>query len=192
MMLWSNQADRLDDETLLAAMAVGDQRAGAVFVRRHQRGVYGLAVTICRDPHLADDIAQQAFERAWRHAGSFDARRGTARVWLHTIARRLCIDTLRAQITTPVDITDLEQWMTSAPDPVAHLGGVRADVHAVRSAIGLLSPEQRRVLLLATIHGHTLSEIAADEGIPLGTAKTRLRGALLSLRATLVTEKEGG
>lgn len=191
-MLWSTQTDRLDDETLLAAMAVGDQRAGAVFVRRHQRGVYGLAVTICRDASLADDIAQQAFERAWRHAASFDARRGTARVWLHTIARRLCIDAMRAQRTTPVDTSDLEQWMVSAPDPVGHLGGIRADVDAVRGAIGRLRPEQRRVLLLATIHGHTLNEIATDEGIPLGTAKTRLRSALIALRSTLVTEKEGG
>ena len=99
---------------------------------------------------------------------------------------------LRAQRATPVDTTDLWQGMTSEPDPVAGVAGARADGDAVRGAIGRLGAEQRRVLLLATIHGHTRSEIAADGGIPLGTAKTRLRSALHALRATLVTEKEGG
>ena len=49
----------------------------AVFVRRFQRRVFGLAVAMIGDAALADDLAQAAFERAWRHAGTFDARRGS-------------------------------------------------------------------------------------------------------------------
>ena len=56
------------DEALLAGMAVGDERAGVAFVRRYQRRVYGLALSMVGDPTLAEDIAQEALLRAWRHA----------------------------------------------------------------------------------------------------------------------------
>jgi RNA polymerase sigma-70 factor (ECF subfamily) len=75
-------ADRLPDETLLAGLGAGDAELAVAFVRRFQRLVYGVAVTIVRDPGAAEDIAQQTFERAWRHASMFDARHGAVRSWL--------------------------------------------------------------------------------------------------------------
>ncbi len=182
MVLWSTHADRLDDEALLAAMAMGDQQAGAVFVRRHQRAVYGLAITICRDPRVAEDVAQHTFERVWRHAGSFDPRRGTARVWMLTITRRLCIDFHRTRRSAPFDTDDLDPLLPVRPDAVGEEAATRADAHRARVHLAALPEEQRRVLVLAALRGHTLSEIAAAEGIPLGTAKTRLRTALLRMR----------
>ena len=171
-------------------MALGDQRAGAVFVRRHQRAVFGLAVTICRDSVLAEDIAQQTFERVWRHAASFDPRRGTTRVWMLTITRRLCIDAHRTRHSTPFDRDDLEPLLPTRPDEVGDEAATRADAHSARVLLSLLPDEQRRVLVLAALRGHTVSEIAAAEGIPLGTAKTRLRTALLRMR-DLMSESEG-
>ena len=67
-----------DDDALLGAMAAGDQDAAARFVRRHQRKVYGLAVSITGNGATAEDVAQEAFTRGWRHAGSYDARRASA------------------------------------------------------------------------------------------------------------------
>jgi RNA polymerase sigma-70 factor (ECF subfamily) len=66
----------VSDDTLLAGMGVGDERAGVAFVRRYQRRVYGLALSMVGDPVLAQDIAQEAFLRAWRHALVFDRRSG--------------------------------------------------------------------------------------------------------------------
>lgn len=188
--MWSTHADRLDDDALLAAMALGDQRAGAVYVRRHQRAVYGLAVTICRDAALAEDLAQQTFERVWRHAGSFDPRRGAARVWMLTITRRLCIDAHRTRHSTPFDRDDIEPLLPTRADYVGDEAAARADAHSARALLATLPEEQRRVLVLAALRGHTVSEIAAVEGIPLGTAKTRLRTALLRMR-DLMSESEG-
>ena len=54
----------------------GDMEAAAAFVRRFQSRVYGLALTMLRDPDLADEVAQETFVRAWRHAATYDARRG--------------------------------------------------------------------------------------------------------------------
>ena len=65
------------DEALLAGLAAGDRDAAAAFVRRFQRA-YGLALTIVRDRGEAEDVAQEAFVRAWRYARSYDARGAAA------------------------------------------------------------------------------------------------------------------
>src|SRR4051812_46023868 len=86
---------RASDEALLAALAAGDEEAAVAFVRRYQRRVYGLAVTLLGDRDLADDVAQEAMVRAWRHAAAFDVRRGSVSTWLLAITRNLAIDALR-------------------------------------------------------------------------------------------------
>jgi RNA polymerase sigma-70 factor (ECF subfamily) len=186
MVTWTSHADRLDDSALLAAMALGDHKAAAVFVRRHQRAVYGLAVTMCRDTRLAEDLAQQTFERVWRHAGSYDARRGTAKVWMLTITRRLCIDVIKAKRATPIDPSDIALMLPPSNGSVEDTALARVEVVGLRPALASLPDEQRRVLLLASIGGHTMVEIADIEQVPVGTAKTRLRTALLRLRSELV------
>ena len=63
-----SHADRLPDETLLAGLGAGDADLAVAFVRRFQRVVYGVALTVTRDPVTAEDVAQQAFEQAWKRA----------------------------------------------------------------------------------------------------------------------------
>jgi DNA-directed RNA polymerase specialized sigma24 family protein len=69
----------LTDEALLAGFAVGDARAAETFIARFQRRVYGVALAITRDTRLAEDLAQEAFTRAWRHAETFDPGAGAWR-----------------------------------------------------------------------------------------------------------------
>jgi RNA polymerase sigma-70 factor (ECF subfamily) len=184
---WSARSDRLDDDALLAAIALGDQSACTVFVRRHQRRVYGLAFTMCRDPQLAEDVAQQTFERAWRHAASFDPRKASVTTWLLTICRRLAIDVLRARRPTPTAGEDLDALLPASPvDGVELTASTSVEVRELHAAFGRLPAEQRRAVLLAALVGHTANEIAAIEDIPLGTAKTRLRLGMRRLRSDLV------
>ena len=77
--------DGISDEVLLSSMAVGDDQAGLVFVRRYQRRLFGLAVGIVGDTALAEDVAQEAFIRIFRHATMFDPRRGSVSSWALTI-----------------------------------------------------------------------------------------------------------
>ena len=93
----------VSDEALLAGLATGDRDAAAGFVRRIQSRVYGLAVTILGDPQAAEDVAQETFVRAWRHASSYDARRGSVSAWVLTIARNLALDRARLKRSQPVD-----------------------------------------------------------------------------------------
>ncbi|MDH4076538.1 MAG: sigma-70 family RNA polymerase sigma factor [Acidimicrobiia bacterium] len=180
--------DRLSDEALLAAVALEERDALAVFVRRFQRRVFGLAVTMTGDVTLADDISQLAFERAWRHAGSYDARRAAVTTWLLTITRNLAIDALRVRRDVPRDpwaMGDLSAQPASAGSNGDPLEAALATDQLGRLAphLAALSREQRRAVLLATVGGRTAAEIATIEGIPVGTAKTRIRNGLRRLRA---------
>jgi RNA polymerase sigma-70 factor (ECF subfamily) len=174
----------LSDDALVAAVALGDEAAAAAFVRRFQRRVFGMAFTMVGDVRLAEDVAQEAFERAWRHAATYDARRASVGTWLGTITRRLAIDRLRTRQAVPVDPADLLQLVGDRDDPERH-GVAESELTRVRAALGDLPLPQQRAVLLAAMGGQTSAQIAEREGIPLGTAKTRLRLGLVKLRAAL-------
>src|SRR6202158_3299726 len=106
-------ADGLPNEPLLAGLGTGDADLALAFVRRFQRIVFGVAMTIVGDPTAAEDVAQQAFEQAWRHAQVYDSRRGSVRAWLTTIAHNLAVDMLRSRTSTPVDPDDLPALLTA-------------------------------------------------------------------------------
>ncbi len=183
-----------DDDALLAAMAGGDRAAAATFVRRHAAAVTGVAHHVVRDRALAEDIAQETFLRVWRAAGTFDARRGNAKAWLLSISRNAAIDLVRVRRAAPLSpdsVTDLlsGQVALSAPDDQLV---AEADALEVRRALERLPEEQRRAVLLAAVAGRSAAEIGAIEGIPLGTAKTRIRAALIRMRDALEVEARRG
>jgi RNA polymerase sigma factor (sigma-70 family) len=175
------------DETLLAGLGSGNPEAAAAFIRRFQGRVYGLAVTMLRDPDLAQDVAQETFVRAWRYAATYDARRGRVATWLLAIARNLAIDRTRLRSATPMDpeviASELELDREDAPVDVP-------ERERVRQAVGALPDDQRRALVLAMYAGRTAREISELDGVALGTVKTRIRAAMLKLRDTLGVEHE--
>jgi RNA polymerase sigma factor (sigma-70 family) len=183
-----SNADRLPDETLLAGLGAGDADLAVAFVRRFQRVVYGVALTVTRDPVTAEDVAQQAFESAWRHAQVYDSRRGSVRAWLTTIAHNLAIDVLRARTSAPVDPADLPALLTAVTDTPERLAVARDSAAGLRRALAQLPGTQARAVAMAGIYGMTARQIAVTEGIPLGTAKTRIRDGMLKLRAALLPE----
>ncbi len=185
-----DRLDRLPDDALLAAVALDESHAAVVFVRRFQGRVFGLACTIVGDRVLAEDIAQQAFERAWRHAGSYDGRRAAVSTWLLTITRNLAIDAIRVRRSVPVDPwTMADLLVPSTLDPAA-LATQSDEMRRVRLALEALPDEQRRAVVLATIGGRTSAEIGEIESVPTPTAKTRLRTGLRRLRETMANEVE--
>ena len=180
----------LTDEALLAGMALGDQDAATAFVRRYQRRVYGLALGMVGDPGVAEEVAQEALVRVWRHAAVFDARRGSVTSWVLTITRNLVIDALRLRRATPTDPDDLIGLGLVSAERSPEDAAVTAEaVAGARQALVELPPEQRRALVLATFYGRTALEISEVESIPLGTAKTRVRSGLAKVRASMA-EKE--
>ena len=183
-----SHADRLPDETLLAGLGAGDADLAVAFVRRFERVVYGVALTVTRDPVTAEDVAQQAFEQAWRHAQVYDSRRGSVRAWLTTIAHNLAIDVLRARTSAPVDPAELPALLTAVTETPERLAVARDSAAGLRRALAQLPGAQARAVAMAGIYGMTARQIAVTEDIPLGTAKTRIRDGMLKLRAALLPE----
>ena len=168
------------DESLLADMASGDPHAMASFVRRYRARVYGMALSVVVDSGLAEEVAQDAFMRAWRYAATYDARRGRVNTWLLTITRNLSVDAVRLRHDRPIDPQRLMVALMTTSDEPEYEGAEH-----LRAGLLELPPEQARPIVLAAVYGLTAREIAAEEGIPLGTAKTRIRRGLARLRRTL-------
>lgn len=176
----------LSDEALLQGMGLGERGAAAAFVKRFQSRVYGLALGIVVDPALAEDVAQEALTKAWRNAGAYDPRRGAVATWLLTITRNLAIDTLRLNRARPSDPDSMAALELPSQEPGPAEALVIADTaRTVRRAVALLPAEQRTALVLSAFYGRTAQEIATAEGIPLGTAKTRIRAGMMKLRGLL-------
>ena len=186
----SPRTDRAADAALVAGLAVGDPPAATAFVRRFQGNVYGLALSITRDPALAEDVSQEAFLRAWRAASTYDPGRASVTTWLLTITRNTAIDAVRARRSTPASpelLEDVVQETFAGADP-AEAAIHRLDSDRALQHLAALHPTQARAVVLAVVGGCTAGEVSEHENIPLGTAKTRIRTGLMRLRAAMQEE----
>jgi len=184
-------ADGMPDETLLAGLGAGDADLALAFVRRFQRIVFGVAMTVVGDPAVAEDVAQQAFEQAWRHAQVYDSRRGTVRAWLTTITHNLAVDVLRARTSAPVDPDDLPALLTAVTDTPERVAVANDRAAGLRRELSRLPAPQARAVAMAGIYGLTARQIADAENVPLGTAKTRISDGMQKLRAAYLQEEVG-
>ena len=181
------------DDVVLAGFGVGDPDATATFVRRYQARVFGLAQSVLNDRALAEDVSQEVFLRAWRHAGSYDPRKGSVPTWLLTITRNAAVDAMRMRRPEPVDpavVAHLDLQTAESAGP-ARRAEVDQEMQGLKSVLAELPSDQRRALLLAAVCGRTANEIAESEGIPLGTAKTRIRSGLQKVRGAMAAHREG-
>ncbi|GAA5168844.1 RNA polymerase sigma factor [Ornithinimicrobium tianjinense] len=187
-----SRADRAADAALLAGLALDDPAVSAAFVRRFQAPVFGLAVGITRDPALAEDVSQEVFVRAWRAASGYDVRRASVLTWLLTITRNAAIDAVRARRSTPTEDDILDQLVhettVAAPD-LQESAVHRLETEQAVRRLHELAPEQARAVVLAVLGGCTAAEVGEREGIPLGTAKTRIRTGLRRLRAAMEVDR---
>jgi RNA polymerase sigma factor (sigma-70 family) len=178
------------DEALLAGYATGDPRTAAAFVRRFQGRVYGLALTIVRQPAVAEEVAQETFVRVYRHAGNYDARKGRVSTWLLSIARNLAIDITRMRRFDPIDpdIVAAELSIDAQSPGIDEMGVQPDERDRLRGAIRELPEDQKSALVQAAYMGRTAREISDLDDVPLGTVKTRIRTAMLKLRTELEVE----
>jgi len=149
-----------------------------------------VAMTVTGDVQLAEDVAQQTFEQAWRHAQVYDSRRGSVRTWLTAIAHNLAIDAVRSRRVVPVDPTRMAPLLDAATDSPERLAVADEDSAELRRAIAELPPGQARAIVMAGVYGMTAQQVADLEQVPLGTAKTRIRTALAKLRETLTHRQD--
>jgi len=167
-----------DDSFLLALVQAGDEQAMASLFDRYSKLVYSVALRVLRDPASAEDVLQEIFMQVWRNPDGFTASRGSLGGWLAVIARNRSIDALRRK--RPSDSIDV--IALASPYNLADEAERNSLMERARTVIHQLPSEQRKTLEMAFFDGLTHSEIAEMTGDPLGTVKTRIRSALMTLR----------
>jgi len=172
------QPPLLEDAALLVRVQRGDDQAMAILFDRYSKIVYSVALRVLRDAASAEDILQEIFMQIWRNPNTFVATRGSLGGWLAVVARNRSIDTLRRRRPTE----QVETMQLASPGNLAVESERNFMMEKARAAISHLPAEQRKTLEMAFFDGLTHSEIAEMTGDPLGTVKTRIRSALLTLR----------
>lgn len=181
---------RARDQELISyvqGVATGDQSALAALYDNTNRLIYGLILRVLGDASTAEEVLLDVYTQVWRQAASYDTSRGMPLAWLTTIARSRAIDRLRSgwqdqRRKEPIDLLKDHETGTANPEDMTV---VSERQRFVRSALALLSPEQREVIELAYYGGLSHSEIAAKLNQPLGTVKTRTRLGMMKLREAL-------
>jgi RNA polymerase sigma-70 factor (ECF subfamily) len=172
-----------DLAALLRQSARGDEQAFAALYDATAARAYGLAVRVVRDPSQAEEVTQEAFLELWRTASRFDPDRGSAISWVLTLVHRKAVDRVRsAEAATRRDTTYQREQQEVDHDQTAETAHASLEARRVRAAMDQLTPVQREAIELSYFGGYTHTEVATLLGLPLGTAKTRIRDGLIRLR----------
>jgi RNA polymerase sigma-70 factor (ECF subfamily) len=169
------------DDLLLTRAKGGDQQAMTELFDQYSGMVYSVALRVLNDPGQAEDVMQEIFFQVWRNPNAFVTGRGSLGAWLAVMARNRAIDSLRRR--RPTDSVD-DVVLVSQSDIGSEVERNRM-MEKVRGVLKDLPMEQQKSVEMAFFEGLTHSEIAARTGDPLGTVKTRIRSALMTLRKAI-------
>jgi RNA polymerase sigma factor (sigma-70 family) len=188
-------AKELDaDQRLMRSFAARDPGAADALYRRFVGRIYGLGLVMLGSDAAAQDLVQDTFVKLWRNAERYDRSRGKLETWVLLLARSLAIDAIRRRVLEVRTLERVDRPLEADQAPGPDDQAITLDLtERARRAMSSLPPEQRAALELAYLGGKTSAEISDLEGIPVGTAKTRIRAALLRLREAMEpeTDREG-
>ena len=179
----------MDEKHILARARRGDLAAFEELVRRNEKRVYAVALRSSGSPEDAADITQEVFLRAWRSIEDFRGDSGFS-TWLFRITANLCVDFARHRQAQPqtqplTGEDDAERPIPDpAPTPEEHLENSELG-RELAAALGEVSEEHRRIVLLRDVSGLSYTEIAEVLEISEGTVKSRLSRARIALRTIL-------
>ena len=178
----------MDEKLLIKNAAAGDAAAFETLVERYQKQVYNLALRMVNNESDAEDLAQEAFIRAWRSLGSFQYTSQFS-TWLYRLTSNICIDFLRAKKRRKViSLTMLRddedsQWDLPDTEPLPEQQMIAAEERAALArALASLDPDYRQVLTLRIVNECSYQQISQILGIAEGTVKSRLSRAREQLR----------
>ncbi|WP_322081200.1 sigma-70 family RNA polymerase sigma factor [Burkholderia sp. BCC1972] len=169
---------------VMSRVASGDQAAFAELYRLTSSRVFGLILRMIHDRGEAEDLLQEVYTAAWRHADAFDPARGGAMTWLTTLARNRTIDRLRQHRDAQLDDEQALELPDEDPTPAA-LAEASQERQRLERCLERLDPPQGRAVREAFFSGATYSELAARLRVPLGTMKSWIRRSLMQLKVCL-------
>lgn len=170
---------------LVSLLKNRDDKAFGYLYDHYSGALYSIILQIVNNEELASDVLQEVFVNIWRKIESYDSTKGRLFTWMLNVARNASIDILRSKTyqndrkNQPMDVMQEDDTFGS------QITQVNIDNIGFRKLLKELKDEYRVLIELAYFKGHTHEEISEMEGIPLGTVKTRIRGALSQLRELL-------
>jgi len=168
----------------VALLKAKDESSYSYLYDHYSAALYGVILQVIPDQELAGDVLQEVFVNIWRKIDSYDSSRGRLFTWMLNVARNLAIDMVRSKA-----YQNSRRNLDLADNPYAEKTGAviqpGLDNIGLSKAVQQLKPEHRDLIDLSYFKGYTHEEIAALQGIPLGTVKTRIRSALIQLREYL-------
>ena len=183
------QYQMLADEELMPLVNNGEPKAFAALYDRHSQAAYCLAYRMMGEKQAAEDLAQEAFIKVWRRAGSYRAQKGSVRTWILSIVHNRGIDQLRSHASRRRTQEKIEASAASSQPSEAFAETWRnTQSEQVREALSTLPKEQLKILELAYFSGYTHVQIAELLNVPLGTVKGRMRLGLQKMRGLAVWE----
>ncbi len=181
----ARDARQAEEAALLIRVRDRDQRAVEDLYARYSGPLFSLAYQVTGSDRYAQDVVQEVFIAIWRDAARFDPTRGSASSWLFALARHKAIDLVRKEAAIRRRTADVDLSFEEASDDVDQDAWLNIRRERVLVALKQLPGAQRTAVELAFFSGLTHVEVAEHLGIPLGTAKTRIRTGLLRLRDLL-------
>lgn len=182
--------DRARLSASLIAVGKGDRAAFEDVYKRTSAKLFGICLRIFSDRQEAEDVLQDAYITIWNRAVTFDPARASPITWLAIVTRNRAIDRLRARgkaVIVPVD----EAYGVADQGPSAEMQLIAgADARALHACIGTLDVRDSAFIRSAFLQGATYGDLAAQEALPLGTVKSRIRRALIKLRACMSGDGE--
>jgi RNA polymerase sigma-70 factor (ECF subfamily) len=178
----------------IARVVDSDQIALGLLYESLVGQVYGLALRITRRVQLAEEVVQDTFWQVWRQAPRFDSERGTAKAWIMTIARSRALDALRRIEPNECNLEPEALALLEASDddiPPDLLVAIQQG-DQLHAALASLESVPRQLVSLSFFRGLSHDEIAGHTGLPLGTIKSHIRRALLTLQQLLTADVTGG
>lgn len=173
-------------DELVRDVARGDGPAFEELYDRVANSVFGVVRRVLRDPAQSEEVTQEVLVEVWRTATRFDAGRGSATTWIHTMAHRRAVDRVRsAQAASDRDQRAARRDHVPDYDVVADRVEARLEQEQVRRCLEDLTDLQRESVTLAYYGGYTYREVSELLQVPLGTVKTRMRDGLIRLRDCL-------
>jgi len=170
-----------DDLGLLTRIQSGDQKAMSALFDRYGTMVYSVALRVLKDTGEAEDVMQEIFVQMWKNPGAFVSGRGSLGGWLVVVARNRSIDVIRRRRPSE----QVELFALPSSTNLAQEVERNSLLEKVRGVMLSLPVEQQKSVELAFFEGLSHSEISEKTGDPLGTVKTRIRLALITIRKAL-------
>lgn len=171
----------LSEDELVRALLSREARGAEALYDMYSGSLYGIIFRVVQHEEIAQDLLQETFVKIWNSTSYFDPAKGRLFTWMANIARNLSIDKVRSKdfrnhsknqdIENNVNFIDERQSSSLNPELLG-----------VKELVAKLKPEYKSILDLVYFRGYTHVEAAEELGIPLGTIKTRLRMAILTLR----------